>query len=59
MIILTRSQYKNKSKEELIEQHVSHDDIAAKLSRLIKSKLISAKPSILSSRLLIIAIPFF
>ena len=33
---LTRSQYENMSKEELIEQLVSHDDIAAKLSELTK-----------------------
>ena len=35
-MVLTRSQYENMSKEELIEQLVSHDDIAAKLSELTK-----------------------
>ena len=35
-MVLTRSQYENISKEELIEQDVSHDDIAAKLSELTK-----------------------
>ena len=35
-MILTCSQYKNMSKKELIEQLVSHDDIAAKLSELTK-----------------------
>ena len=54
-MVLTRSQYENMSKEELIEQLVSHDDIAAKLSNSPKglmSSLISMKPSILSSTLL-------
>ena len=35
-MVLTLSQYENISKEELIEQDVSHDDIAAKLSELTK-----------------------
>ena len=35
-MVLTRSQYENMSKEELIEQLVSHDDIAATLSELTK-----------------------
>ena len=35
-MVLTRSQYENMLKEELIEQLVSHDDIAAKLSELTK-----------------------
>ena len=35
-MVLTRSQYENMSEEELIEQLVSHDDIAAKLSELTK-----------------------
>ena len=35
-MVLTRSQYKNMLKEELIEQLVSHDDIATKLSELTK-----------------------
>ena len=33
---LTRSQYENMLKQKLIEQLVSHDDIAAKLSELTK-----------------------
>ena len=33
---LTRSQYEKMSKEELIGQLVSHDDIAAKLPELTK-----------------------
>ena len=36
MMVLRRSQYENMSKEELIEQVVSHDDVAAKLSKLTK-----------------------
>ena len=35
-MVLTRSQYENMSKEELIEQLISHDDIAGKLSELTK-----------------------
>ena len=35
-MVVTQSQYENMSKEELIEQLVSHDDIAAKLSELNK-----------------------
>ena len=35
-MVLTRSQYENMSKEELTEQLVSHDNIAAKLSELAK-----------------------
>ena len=35
-MVLTRSQYKNMSKEELLEQLFSHDDIAAKLSEFTK-----------------------
>ena len=35
-MVFTRSQYKYTSKEELIEQLISHDDIAAKLSELTK-----------------------
>ena len=35
-MVLRRSQYENMSKEELIEQVVSHDDVAAKLSKLTK-----------------------
>ena len=35
-MVLTCNQYKNMSKEELIEQCVSHDDIANKLSGLTK-----------------------
>ena len=35
-MVLTCSQYENISKEELIEQLVSHDDIAAKLSEFTK-----------------------
>ena len=33
-MVLTCSQYENMPKEELIEQLVSHDGIAAKLSEL-------------------------
>ena len=35
-MVLTRSQYENMSKEELIEQLVSHNEVAAKLSELSK-----------------------
>ena len=35
-MVFTHSQYKYTSKEELIEQLISHDDIAAKLSELTK-----------------------
>ena len=35
-MVLTRSQYENMSKEEMIEQLVSHDKIATKLSELNK-----------------------
>ena len=35
-MVLTRSQYENMSKEELIAQLVSHDDIVVKLSELTK-----------------------
>ena len=35
-MVLTRSKYENILKEELIEQLVSHDNIAAKLSELTK-----------------------
>ena len=35
-MVLTRSQYEKMSKKELIEQLVSHDDIAAKLPELTK-----------------------
>ena len=35
-MVLTRSQYENMSKEELIEQLVSHNDIAATLYELSK-----------------------
>ena len=35
-MVLGRSQYENMSKEELIEELISHDDIAAKLSELTK-----------------------
>ena len=35
-MVRTRSQYENMSKEELIEQLVSHDDIVAKLSEVTK-----------------------
>ena len=35
-MVLTRSQYENMSKEELIEQLVRLIDIAAKLSEFIK-----------------------
>ena len=35
-MVITRSQYKNMLKEELIKHFVSHDDIAAKLSELTK-----------------------
>ena len=35
-MVLTRSQYENMSKEELIEQLVSYDDIAAKLYELTR-----------------------
>ena len=35
-MVLTHSQYENMSKEELIEQLNSHDDIAAKLPELNK-----------------------
>ena len=62
-MVLTRSHYENMSKEELIEHLVTHDDIIAKLSELTKRfeefSLTSTKPSILKSKLLRIAIPFF
>ena len=35
-MVLTRRQYENMSKEEMIEQLVSHDNIATKLSELNK-----------------------
>ena len=35
-MVLTRNQNENMSKEELIEKLVSHDDIAAKSSELLK-----------------------
>ena len=58
-MVLTRSQYENMSKEELIEQLVSHDDIAATLSELTKrSDEFSDKYEVLHSELKI-AIPFF
>ena len=49
-------------KEELIQQLVIQDDIAAKFSELTKnlmSSVTSTKLPILSSRLLRIAVPFF
>ena len=60
-MVLTRSRYKNMSKEKLIEQLVRLNDIAAKLSEFTKiSDEFSDKYETLHSEVKIrIAIPFF